>query len=292
MSISDLTLFNTLAFSLDNTTANLQTLEQQLSTGKRVNQPSDGPAAFAQGELYTQQQSAITNDVSIATLAQNQLSSTDGALASVNTALDTALQDATQGSDGTLNASQMASIGQAVGGLLSQVIGSANFQYGASYVFGGNQVLTPPFNSSGNYSGDAGTNSAQLSDGTKLPLTFNGQAIFGDSTTGVIGALTALQTALNAGNQTAVAATLPQLQAAITQIAQVRSGIGGTINAAANEVTVGNTNIISLTSSITTATGLDIAKGAAQLQLLNLQEQALVSLGTDLGKIPLINVLA
>lgn len=292
MSVSDLTLFNTLSFSLDNTTTNLQTLEQQLSTGKRVNEPSDDPAAFAQGDLLTQQQSAVTNDVSIASLAQTQLTATDGALSSVNTALDTAIQDATQGADGTLNASQMASIGQAVAGLVSQVIGSANFQYGGTYVFGGNQVLAPPYDSSGNYSGDTGANFAQVSDGTKLQLTYNGQAIFGDSTTGAIGALVALQTALNSGSQTAVAATLPQLNAAITQIAQVRSGLGGTINDAASEVTAGNTNLVSLTSSVTSATGLDVAQGAANEQELNLQEQALVSLGTDLAKLPLINVLA
>jgi flagellin-like hook-associated protein FlgL len=123
-------------------------------------------------------------------------------------------------------------------------------------------------------------------------LTFNGQSIFGDSASGTIGALTALQAALNSGSQAAVAATLTQLQAAVTQIAQVRSGIGATMNNASNETNTGNSNIISLTSSINTATGLDVAKAAASLQELNLQEQALVSLGSDLGKLPLINVLA
>jgi flagellar hook-associated protein 3 FlgL len=292
MTISDLTLFNTLSSALDNTTSNIQALEQQLATGKMVNEPSDNPAAFAQAELLAQQQSAITNDVSIASLAQNQLTATDGALSSVNDALDTAIQDATEGSDGTLNASEMASIGQAVGGLLTQVIGSANFQYGSTYVFAGNQVLNPPYDSTGNYSGDTGSNSAQLSDGTQLQLTFNGQAIFGDSTTGAIGALTALQTALNTGNQAGVAATLPQLQAAITQIAQVRSAIGGTINNSSSEAANGNADLVSLTSSITSATGLDVAQGAANLQQLNLQEQALVSVGSDLTKIPLIDITA
>ena len=292
MGISDLSLFNSLSLSLDNTTSNLQALEQQLGTGKRVNQPSDNPAAFAQGELLAAQQSAVTNDVSIASMAQTQLTATDGALSTVNNALDTAVQDATQGADGTLNASQMASIGQAVAGLLTQVIGAANFQYGESYIFGGNQVLTPPYDAAGNYSGDAGANSAKLSDGTQLQLTFNAQSIFGDPSTGPIGALTALQSALNSGDQTAVAATLPQLQAAITQIAQVRSGIGGAINNAGNEATAGNTDLVSLTSSITSITGLDVAQAAANLQELDLQEQALVNVGTDLGKIPLINVLA
>ena len=63
MSVADLTLFNGLASSLDNTTSAMQTLAQQLGTGKRVNQPSDDPTAFASSELLSQQQSVVTNDV-------------------------------------------------------------------------------------------------------------------------------------------------------------------------------------------------------------------------------------
>jgi len=292
MSVPDITLFNNLAFSLDNTNGLLQTLEQQMGTGKRVNQPSDDPAAYAQSELLTQQQAVVTNDVSMASSIQNRMNSIDGALAATGDALNTAIQDATEGANGTLTASQMAALGNAVGGLLSQVIGAANFQYGGSYVFGGNQVQAPPYDPTGNYLGDTGTNAAHLSDGTAIQLTFNGQAVFGNPTTGVIGDLTALQTALNSGNQAGVAATLNQLQADIASIAQVRSQVGAASNLAAAEVNNGNNNIVNLTSSISAATNLDVVKAAAQLQELNLQEQALVSVGTDLGRIPLINVLA
>jgi flagellar hook-associated protein 3 FlgL len=186
----------------------------------------------------------------------------------------------------------MAAIGQAVGGLISEVVGAANFQYAGTYVFGGNQVLTPPYDAAGNYQGDTGTNAAHLSDGSTIQLTFNGQSVLGDTSNGALGALTALQSALNSGNQAAVAATLTQLQAAVTQIAQVRSAIGASINNAQAEVNNGNTNAIALTSAISNATNVDVAQAAAQLQELNLQEQALVSVGSDLGKLPLLNVLA
>ncbi len=292
MSVADLTLFDGFISSLDSTTSSLQALVQQIGTGKRVNQPSDDPAAFASSELLSQQQSVVNNDVSLASAAQVKLNSIDGALSTTGDALNTAIQDATEGANGTLTSAQMLSLGQAVGGLISQVIGAANFQYGAAYVFGGNQVQAPPYDAVGNYLGDTGSNSVHLSDGSFLQLTFNGQAIFGDTTTGVIGALTALQTALNAGNQTGVAATLTQLQAGITQIAQTRSSIGTASNLASSEVNSGNTNALSLTSAISNATDLDVAKAVSQLQQLNLQEQALVSLGTDLGKMPLLNVVA
>ena len=41
MTVPDLTLYSNLGFALDAATTNLQNTELQLSTGKRVNQPSD-----------------------------------------------------------------------------------------------------------------------------------------------------------------------------------------------------------------------------------------------------------
>jgi len=292
MGVADLTLFNTLTSALDNSTETLQSLEAQLATGKSANRASDDPVAFAVSELFSQQQAAVTNDVSLATAAQTRLNSIDGSLSAASDALTTAIQDATQGANGTLTASQMASLGQEVGGLLSQVIGAANFQYGGTYVFAGNQVQTAPYDSVGNSQGDTGSNSIKLSDGTSIQLTFNGQAIFGDPTTGVIGALSALQTALNSGNQAGVSATLTQLNASVAQIAQTRSQIGAASNLALNEVNAGNSNNLSLTSTISSATDLDIVKASARVQELNLQQQALVYIGSSLGKMPLINVVA
>jgi flagellar hook-associated protein 3 FlgL len=292
MIVSDITLFDTLTAALDGTASQIQLSEQQLSTGRRVNQPSDDPAAYAETEVLSQQSSAITNDVSIANQVQSQLSTIDNVLSSAGNALDSAVQLATQGADATTSTSQMADLGKEVNALLSQTIGLANSQYDGSYVFGGDKVLTAPYSATGIYSGGTNGNSAVLSDGTSMQVNFNGQLIFGDATTGPIGALSALAAALNAGNKTAVAATLPQLQASIQQIATARAGIGTTINTALAEATNGNSNLVTLTAAINNVSGTDIAKTTLLFQEQSVQQQALVSLGSELSKIPLIDILA
>jgi flagellar hook-associated protein 3 FlgL len=292
MIVSDITLFNTLTTALDQTANQIQLTEQQLATGQRVNQPSDDPAAYAQTEVLSQQSSAITNDVSVATQAQNQLSTIDSALSSAGNALDSAVQLATQGADATVSTSQMADLGQEVNGLLAQMIGIANTQYDGAYVFSGDQVLTAPYSTAGVYSGGTNTNSVVLSDGTSMQLNFNGQSILGDATTGPIGALTALAAALNAGNQSAVAATLPQLQAAIQQIATARAGIGTTIDTASAEATNGNNNLVTLAAAINNVSGTDIAETAMLFKEQTTQQQALVSLSSELSQLPLVNILA
>jgi flagellar hook-associated protein 3 FlgL len=185
----------------------------------------------------------------------------------------------------------MSALGQAVNGLLNQLIGIGNTQYAGAYVFAGDQVLSTPYSASGAYSGDSNSNSAILSGGTSLQLTFNGQAIFGDTTTGAIGTLTALANALNSGNQSAVAATLPQLQTALQQIAMAQSALGTTMNSASAETTNGNNQLTTLSSAISNVSQTDVAQAAVTVNEQLLQEQALVSLGSDLSRIPLINIL-
>jgi flagellar hook-associated protein 3 FlgL len=292
MTIADLTLFGGLATALDSVGSDLVQTQSELATGKSVLKPSDNPAAFAEGQALAQQQSALTNDVALATAAQSSLAVADNALSNAGNALETAVQQATEGSNGTISGAQMTTLGQTVAGLIAQVIAAGNVQYGGSFIFAGNQVLTQPFGATGNYAGDAGSNFAQLSDGSALQLTFSGQAILGDQTSGAIGALTSLENALNSGDQTAVAATLPQLQAAITQIAQCRATIGAVSSSAAGIVAVDNSNLTTIAGQLGNTTGADIAAVASAEQQQLTQEQALVSLGSALSKIPLINILA
>ena len=292
MIVSNITLFDTLTAALDGTASQIQLTEQQLATGRRVNQPSDDPAAYAQAEVLSQQSSAITNDVSIANQVQSQLSTADNVLSSASNALDSAVQLATQGADATISTSQMADLGQQVNALLSQIISLANSQYNGAYVFSGDKALTAPYNAAGVYLGGANSNAVVLSDGTSMQVNFNGQSIFGDATTGPIGTLTALAAALNSGNKTAVAATLPQLQASIQQIASARAGIGTTANTASAEIMNGNNILVTFLAAINNVSGADIAQTISHFNEQSVQQQALVSLGSELSKMPLINILA
>jgi len=291
MSISDLSLYSSVSSALDNALNNLQTTEEQLSTGKSVNQPSDNPTAYAESQLLGTQETILTNDQTLASTVQSQLTSTASALTQVSNDVQSAQTIATEGANGTVSASDMQAMAQQVQGILANVINSANFSYNGAYVFGGDQVSAPPYNSTGAYSGDANGNSVTFSNGTQVQLTFNGQAIFGDSSTGLIGTLTSLISALQAGNQSAVSSALPQLQTALQQVAEANSSVGVGSQSATNISNNTATEITSLTGAQQNLVGANIAQDALQVQQLQLQEEALVSLGSDLGQMPLINVL-
>jgi flagellar hook-associated protein 3 FlgL len=292
MAVSDITLFSSLAFGLDGTTSSLQQVEQQLATGKQVNEPSDNPLAYAGAQVLTAQDSAVSNDTVLAQQVQSQLNTASNALSDVTSSVNSAISIATQGADSSINTTEMATLGSQVESILQQVIGAANSQYGGAYLFAGNQVQAAPYDTNGNYSGDSGSNSVTFSNGTKVQTNVDGSSIFGDSTTGLIGTLTSLANALNSGDKTAVAAALPQLQTNLAGIAAANGSIGvslSSVSSVLNDATNENT---SLQASIANLVDTDVPQAAAQEQQTLLQQQALISMGSSLSQVPLINILA
>jgi flagellar hook-associated protein 3 FlgL len=290
--ISDLSQFNSLGSALDRVTSNLQQIQQQLATGKRVNAPSDDPAAYATASSLNAEQSAASNDAALGAQIQGRLTTMDGAFATAANAINSAITTATQGADATVNASQMATLATQVQGALQQLVSAANQRYLNAYVFAGNQSLNAPFSGAGAYSGDSGGNSVTFSNGVTAQLSFDGKAIFGDNTGGAIGAMLNLVSALQSGNKAAVSAVLPQLQTALQVISSARATLGTGLATINGVVSDANSQVTSLTGAISKLTDLDVATAVAKENQAQLQQQARVSLASEMAKKPLVNVLA
>ena len=290
--ISDLSQSNFLANALNLVTSNLQQIQEQLATGKRVSVPSDDPVAYAEASALNAEQSAASNDSTLGSQIQGRLNTMDGAFTSAVNAINSAIQTATQGASGTVNASQMATLATQAQGTLQELIAAGNQQYLNAYVFGGNQSLNAPFSGAGAYSGDTGSNSVTFSNGTAVQLSSDGQAIFGDNTSGAIGAIVNLVSALQSGNEAAVSATLPQLQTALQQVATAQAALGNGLAMVNNIVNNANSEVTSLTTASGNLVDADVASLAAQESELQLQQQALVSVESGLAKESLVDVLA
>lgn len=291
MTISDLSIYNSLVNQIDQTYQNMQTAQQQLSSGKRVLQPSDDPAAYGEASLLTAAQTAASNDGTLANQVQNQLQMASDSLSQAAAALTAAISNATQGADGTVNTQQMTAIAQSVQGQLNQIIQSANLQVNGASVFAGNQSGGAAYDSSGNYQGDTGSNSAVFSDASKVQLTFDGQTIFGDVSSGAIGALNSLITALNSGDKAGVAAALPELNSALQQVAVFQAGVGASLQQVAQISSDSTTAVTALETAVNNTVGADVTQVAATLSEDTNLAQALVQVASNAARIPQINVL-
>ena len=190
----------------------------QLSTGSKVNRPSDDPAGAA--ELIEIENLSDQNDSfqrSVSSL-NGLFSNADSTLNSVETALQRAVSLGTEGANGTLSDSDRAAIAAELTGIQSQLISLANTSYQGEYLFAGTAQVAPftadPSSPSGvSYAGNSGTNQVAIGNSYSLQVNLPGSQVFsnpqGDVFQSIQDLITALQTNSNiptAVNETSNAA--------------------------------------------------------------------------------------
>ena len=95
---------------LNETSANLSSTLQQLSSGSRLNSGADDPAGLAIANGLTANTTALTQSAQNATDGVGMLQVADGALSQVTSLLNTAVTLATEASNGTVSSAQQASM--------------------------------------------------------------------------------------------------------------------------------------------------------------------------------------
>ena len=184
-----------LTASVDQSASEEAMLASELSSGLRVASLQDGPVAVAQSTLLG---SSIAKDDSFVQTASNEssrLQVTDSTLGEVVTQITSALSTAVGGNNGTLNASDLASVAQTLSGIRDQVLSLANTSYQGQYLFGGSQGSAPPFTldtsttpATATYNGDSSVQYVETPSGQKIQVNLPGSAVFGAAGSGVLGA--------------------------------------------------------------------------------------------------------
>ena len=136
-----------LSSQLDADQINLQKIENQISTGLRLNQPSDDPesalAAMGMQRMLNQTNQVNTN------LQTNQsyLAASDSALASVSNLLSS-VQSTVSSVIGAPSSQQQAAATQ-VNQIMQQLVQIGNQNFGGRYLFSGSQTGVQPFSARG-----------------------------------------------------------------------------------------------------------------------------------------------
>jgi flagellar hook-associated protein 3 FlgL len=188
-----------LTASLDQSTSEEDRLTSELSSGLRVATLADGPVAVAQSTLLGSSIAQADTFVQTASNESSRLQVTDSTLGEVVTQVTSAISTAVAGNNGTLNATDIASVAQKLSGIRDQVLSLANTSYQGQYLFGGSQGSTPPYTldtsttpATANYSGDNNVQYVETPNGQKIQVNLPGSSVFGAAGTGVLGALNQL----------------------------------------------------------------------------------------------------
>ena len=274
-----------LVSSLDQAQASEQQLTSELSSGVRVTSLSQDPVASGENVLLLNQMQQDDSFTQSANLVTGQLQVADSALGSVVTQLTQAISLATSANNGTMNPSDVMSVGNQIAGILNEVTSLANTSYQGQYIFAGGQTATAPFATSTattpsttTYNGDENVNYLHTPNGQKIQLNVPGDQIFlGTASNSVFGSLNALVADYSSGtvDTTQAVKDTEALGAALNYVSQQRVTIDNSISqlgSASDAMTNEQTQLIAAQTNLMQA---DVAQVSTQLSLSETQQTAL-----------------
>jgi flagellar hook-associated protein 3 FlgL len=258
----------------------LDAIQQTLSTGYQINQPSDNPygetetlALNAQIASYASYQSNINDGTA-------WVESASASLQSIQSALNGAQTLTTQAANGTLNATDLKDSAQQVLQYISEIKQMADAQYNGSYIFSGTATTTAPYQEAAGapdtYQGNAGSIVRLIGPGVTVPINANLHAVLGDGAPGDGGLLRTLRTIYNdmtgtaGGSQGDLGNQLSALQGNLSSLEVVQAQVGAT----QDQLQMAGTRIESLQTTDQTQLGNIEDTNMAQATLQYSTEQA------------------
>lgn len=269
--------------------------QQELSTGRRVNQPSDDPSATAIAiGIHWQgaQDDQFTRNISS---VRGMLQTADSTMSSVVTALTQAVTLGVQAGSSALSASDRATLSTQIQGVSTQLIALANTSYQGSYIFAGTNSGQPayvanPLSPTGvTYQGNAATNQVEISKGQSVSVNLPGSQIFNNPSTDVFAALTNLAQAAQTGN--GVPAAVTQLKAAFDHVTSQRTFYGSQLTQLDTTEAYLANDKVQLASQEKTAVGIDLAQAATDVQRALTARSAILAAGGKIQNISLLDFL-
>lgn len=161
---------------------------EQMSTGKRVINPSDDPIAASQAVVLSQAQAQNSQYTLARTFATQKVSLEENVLSRATTAITSAQEKIVSAGNGTLSDDNRASLATDLQGLRDQLMNLANSTDGnGRYIFGGYKTEVPPFaQTDGTYSGGTENITQQVDAARSMVIGHTGDKIFNSVTSNAV----------------------------------------------------------------------------------------------------------
>ena len=145
MRVTQSMLSNNMLRNLSNSYSKLGKYQDQITTGKKVNRPSDDPVVVMKGIGYRTELNKVQQFSRNIGEAYNWLDTTDDTLDKIGSALQRARELMVQASTDTLTVEERLQINSELQQLREHINDLANTKIGNKYIFSGTKTTTPPF---------------------------------------------------------------------------------------------------------------------------------------------------
>jgi flagellar hook-associated protein 3 FlgL len=234
----------------------LNTTQQQLSSGKKINQPSDDPYGTSQAIGLNGQLSSLddyTNNITDGTAWTQQATTS---LGDIDSMVQRVRELVVQASNGTYTQSDLNASASEVNQLIDAIKQEANASYNGQYVFSGTSTSTAPYQSGSTdtYQGGTGSVNRLIGPNTTISVNTNISSLLGNGQAsgdgGLLDTLRTIVSDMQSGNTGAIGgADLQNLDSNFGTLTQMEANMG----AISNRLTLASTRVQQLQTSDTAA---------------------------------------
>ncbi len=279
--------------NITNDNQRMSQLEQELSTGKQLNSPSDNPLAVSQDMGIRAILAQTQGYQSTISAGLTWMNNTSGALQNIITGLQTIRTQVVEGISGTSNtpAIQQA-LAKSVQQLTAGINQTLDSQQGNRYLFGGSQTSTAPTTA---LSGASGSLNYQVANNSTIQVNVTASSLFLTTPSGASSnlqqTLSNIVTDLQTGNTSGLQTDLADLSANLNNVVNANADLGTRINrltALQNQMTQYNTNMTNQKGVIENA---NMAKVITQFNTDQTVYTAALKMGAQILLPALVNFL-
>jgi flagellar hook-associated protein 3 FlgL len=275
--------------NINNVQQQMATTQQQLSTGLKINQPSDDPYGASLAIQLKNDLSNLGNYQSSVTDGTAWASAADTSLTNVMSMLQRAQELTVQASNGDESATDLSATADEIDQLADAMKQEANAQYNGQYVFSGTATGTAPYSSAtgDTFQGNTGAITRTIGPNSSLQVNVDISGVLGSGTSAADGklldTLRTIASDMRSGNGSGVADLssnqLGNLQNSLNSLEQLQANVG----AVQNRLTLAGTRIQGLQNSDTAALSNDEDVNMAQAVTSFSNEQAAFSAALRAG---------
>jgi flagellar hook-associated protein 3 FlgL len=276
-------------------TERLLELEKMISSGKRVNKPSDDPIGMAKILDYRKTLASIDQYSKNIAHGKSWLGLTDTTLDSINTLLIQAKEVAeSQATETATEETRQIAAGE-IENIYEQIVQLANTKLGNSYIFAGHKTGTSPFyedtESYATYHGDDGEIRIITGEDVDMQINIPGDEVFQNSDVDIFEMLNQLKTALENNNTEGISDQIEPLDDALDQILNARGKVGARLNRLETTEKYWSDFSLRITEMLSDMEDIDLAQAMTQLVSQQTAYQASLETASMIIQPSLINFL-
>jgi flagellar hook-associated protein 3 FlgL len=267
-------------------------IQEQLSSGKQINRPSDSPTGTVTSMQLRGESRAVQQYSRNADDGLGWLSTLDSTLSNTSTLVNRARDLTVQGlSSGSNTAQSNEALATEVDQIKSALIGYANTKYLDRPVFGGTTTGDTAYDAGGNYTGDAGKTTRTLGPNSKIRVDSTGPEAFGSGTTQLFTVLQGISDSLRSGDSEALNDGLAKLDKASDLMKNTLSDVGARYNRVTQMKQSAQDRLLSVTSQLSDVEDVDLPKTIMDMQLQQTSYQAALAASAKVIQPSLIDFL-